>query len=145
MAAVIRQVMTEYGAVGEGYSINDPEVDCMYRNYSGKGFAFFVLLQNGKVLGGGGIAPLSGGSAEVCELRKMYILPEARGKGWGKKLLATCIDAARDNGYQFCYLETLERMQTARQLYRSFGFRPIDGQMGHTGHNSCDAWYLLDL
>ncbi len=145
MASVIRRVMTEFGAVGEGYSINDPEVDAICQNYRGNGYAFFVLEQNGQVTGGGGIAPLQGGEAGTCELRKMYILPEARGQGWGRKLLEICLQAARGKGYRTCYLETLNRMQPAQHLYRSFGFKPLDGPLGRTGHNSCDAWYALRL
>jgi putative acetyltransferase len=145
MASVIRRVMTEFGAVGEGYSINDPEVDAIYQNYLGDRYAFFVLEQNGQVIGGGGIAPLPGGEGGTCELRKMYVLPEGRGQGWGKRLLEICLQAARKKGYDTCYLETVNRMQAAQHLYRAFGFIPLDGPLGQTGHNSCDAWYALKL
>nr|WP_322619044.1 GNAT family N-acetyltransferase [Arenimonas daejeonensis] len=47
------------------------------------------------MLGGGGVAPLDGGPEGVCELRKMYFLPELRGRGAGATLMAHCLDAAR--------------------------------------------------
>ena len=80
MAAIIRAVMPEFGASGDGFAINDPEVDWMSRAYSEPRHAYFVLERDGRVLGGAGIAPLAGGDASTCELRKMYFLPEARGQ-----------------------------------------------------------------
>jgi putative acetyltransferase len=145
MAGIIRQVMTEYGAIGEGYSINDPEVDHLYQQYQGTGHAFFVIESGGQVAGGAGIAPLKGAQAGVCELRKMYLLPEARGKGWGRQLLHKCLKAARELGFSTCYLETVTRMDRAQRLYLNAGFTPLDGPLGSTGHDSCDAWYALQL
>ena len=145
MAAIIREVMTEYGAVGAGYSINDPEVDQMYEAYTQERSRFFILGSDERVLGGGGISPLAGGEAQVCELKKMYFLPEARGRGWGKRLVHQCLVAARELDYTQCYLETVERMQRANARYHQLGFRPLDQALGCTGHGSCNAWYLLDL
>lgn len=145
MARIIRQVMTEYGAVGEGYSINDPEVDRMYEQYCGADHAFFVIESAGSVVGGAGVAPLRRGGDGVCELRKMYLLPGARGKGLGRQLLQKCLEAARQRGFRTCYLETINRMDRAQRLYLSAGFTPLDGPMGSTGHNACDAWYALEL
>jgi putative acetyltransferase len=145
MARIIRQVMTEYGAVGEGYSINDPEVDAMYQQYAAPDHAFFVIEAGGKVVGGAGIAPLPGGGDGVCELRKMYLLREGRGRGWGRQLLGQCLAAARERGFRTCYLETVHRMGEAQRLYLSAGFKPLAGPLGSTGHNSCDAWYAMEL
>ena len=81
MARIIRAVMPEFGATGSGFAINDPEVDWMSRAYAEPGCAYFVVERDGVVLGGGGVAHLEGGEADVCELRKMYFLPQARGRG----------------------------------------------------------------
>ncbi len=145
MAQIIREVMTEFGTVGEGYSINDPEVDQMYEAYDHPKARFYVFEKGGRVLGGGGIAPLEGGSSEVCELKKMYFYPELRGLGLGKKLLIQCLDAARELGYEQCYLETVVRMEKANVLYQKMGFRRLENAMGCTGHSGCDAWYVLKL
>ena len=145
MAAVIRTVMPEFGATGSGFAISDPEVDWMSRAYSAPRHAYFVLEQDGKVLGGGGIAPLDGGEADTCELRKMYFLPEARGLGAGAAMMARCLDAARGFGFTRCYLETLTGMDAAMRLYERSGFHRIDGPMGATGHGGCNRFYLLDL
>jgi putative acetyltransferase len=145
VAAIIRGVMTEFGAVGPGYSINDPEVDAMARAYAPARHAFFVVEREGRVLGGAGIAPLEGGDPETCELRKMYVLPEGRGLGVGQMLLDRCLDAAREAGFRRCYLETLQRMEQARRLYERNGFRPLCSAQGRTGHTTCDTWYAREL
>jgi putative acetyltransferase len=145
MAAIIRTVMPEFGATGDGFAINDPEVDWMSRAYSEPRHAYFVLERSGRVLGGAGVAPLAGGDADVCELRKMYFLPEARGSGAGAMMMARCLEAAREAGFARCYLETLRGMDAAMRLYERSGFRRIGDPMGATGHGGCNAFYLREL
>lgn len=145
VAHVIRAVMPEFGAVGDGFAINDPEVDWMHRAYSAPRSAYFVLEREGRVIGGGGVAPLQGGDADTCELRKMYFLPALRGLGAGTALMARCLDTARALGHRQCYLETLCGMDAAQKLYERSGFRRLDGPMGSTGHFGCDRFYLLAL
>lgn len=145
MADVIRTVMPEFGATGSGFAISDPEVDWMSRAYAAPRHAYFVVERDGRVLGGAGVAPLAGGAAGVCELRKMYFLPEARGSGAGAAMMARCLDAARGFGFARCYLETLTGMDAAMRLYERSGFRRIERSMGATGHGGCNRFYLLDL
>jgi putative acetyltransferase len=145
IAAIIRRVMPEFGASGPGFAIHDPEVDHMAAAYAAPRSRYFVLEMGGRVVGGGGVAPLAGGPAEVCELRKMYFLAEARGRGAGAAMLSRCLEAARGFGFRACYLETLSGMDAAQRLYRRAGLRRIEGPMGHTGHFGCNAFYLLDL
>ena len=145
MARIIRQVMTEYGAVGEDYSITDPEVDAMYEAYPSPGSSFFVIELRGRVAGCGGMGPLAEGEEGVCELRKMYLLPELRGLGLGTRLLGMILDAARKSAYHQCYLETLEHMNQARNLYRRHGFEFISAPMGNTGHSGCNSWMVKAL
>ena len=145
MARIIRTVMPEFGACGDGFAINDPEVDWMSRAYAQPRSAYFVLERGGVVLGGGGMAPLEGGDADTCELRKMYFLAEARGLGAGAAMMARCLDAARAAGFRRCYLETLAGMDAAMKLYERSGFQRIPGPMGATGHGGCNTFYLLAL
>ena len=145
MAAIIRTVMPEFGADGPGFAIHDVEVDTMYESYAQPRSSYFVLERDGVVIGGGGVAPLQNAEPDVCELRKMYFLPETRGVGMGATLLSHVLEQAAQAGYRVCYLETLVKMTAARRLYEAFGFRRIDGPMGATGHFSCDAYYVRDL
>jgi len=140
VAEIIRSVMTEFHAVGCGYSINDSEVNDMFTAYSTEGSAFYVVEVNGRVLGCGGYAPLAGGDKETCELRKMYFLPTLRGTGMGTKMLRLCLGEARRDGYKNCYLETMEGMEKARNLYTRHGFKYLKKRMGDTGHSSCGTW-----
>lgn len=145
LARIIRDVMTEFQAVGEGYSINDPEVDDIFGNYRDKRSCYYVIVLNDKVVGGGGIGPLTGGDKSTCELRKMFFLPATRGLGLGRRLLLQLMDDAKKRGYKRCYLETLDRMWGANELYRKNGFELLEKPLGKTGHCSCDRWYLLNL
>jgi putative acetyltransferase len=145
MAQVIRRVMPEFGACGPGFALNDPEVDHLSVAYSGPRSAYFVLEANGRVVGGGGIAPLAGAEASTCELRKMYLLPEARGHGQGRRLLLQCLEEARRFGYERCYLETLTGMDAAMRLYTQAGFEALCSPLGATGHFACDRFYVRNL
>ena len=145
VAAIIRTVMPEFGADGPGFAIHDAEVDDMHGSYARLRSAYFVVERDGTVIGGGGVAPLDGGDPDVCELRKMYFLPEARGIGAGARMMERCLEAARGFDFKRCYLETLTGMDAAQALYRKHGFTPLDAPMGGTGHFSCDRFFILDL
>jgi putative acetyltransferase len=145
VAAIIRSVMPEYGACGAGFAIHDAEVDTMHAAYSAPRCRYFVLRCGDRVVGGGGVAPLQGGDRDTCELRKMFLLPEARGRGQGRRLLTTCLDAARAFGFQHCYLETTSRMTEAQALYQKLGFEPLPAPRGATGHFGCDRWFARAL
>ncbi len=144
VATIIRSVMTEFGASGRGFAIHDAEVDDMFGAYDGLGRAYFVIEMDGRVLGGGGIAPLSE-KDKICELRKMYFLPSLRGVGAGGALISQCMHTARSLGYRQCYLETLTGMDAAQHLYTKNGFARIASPLGNTGHFSCDRFYLREL
>ena len=145
VARIIRQVMTEYGAVGADYSISDPEVDAMFEAYPSPGASFFVIERQGDVVGCGGMGPLADAEEGVCELRKMYFLTELRGLGLGTRLLGMILDEASKSGYRQCYLETLDHMSHARHLYQRHGFGFIDSPMGNTGHSGCNSWMVKNL
>ncbi len=145
VARIIRDVMTEFGAVGCGYSIQDAEVDGMFEAYPPPKAAFYVIEKGRKLLGCGGFAPLAGANKTTCELRKMYYRPELRGKGLGSRLLSQILDAARNAGYRLCYLETLESMTHAQRLYKRHGFEVHEGPMGNTGHTACNRFMTLVL
>lgn len=145
LAELLREVMEEFGAAGAGSSIHDPEVHDMAGAYAGEGSAYFVVESDGRLVGGGGLGPLAGGAPEICELRKMYLRPEARGRGLGRAMLHRCLAIARQFGYHRMYLETRQTMTEARRLYERNGFAAVSKPIGHTGHFGCDAWYVRDL
>ncbi|TNE50381.1 MAG: GNAT family N-acetyltransferase [Bacteroidetes bacterium] len=142
VAEIIRTVMTEYGAVGQGFSIMDPEVDAMFESYDHPR-AYFLVLETGDglLVGCGGIAPLQDGDPDTCELKKMYFTAEARGKGMGRKLVELLEDEARQRNFRFMYLETIAGMTEANRLYQRLAFEPLPGPMGNTGHTGCGLFY----
>lgn len=146
VADLIRQVMTEFACVGPGYSIEDSEIAAMSAAYADARNRFFVLIdEEQKVVGCGGYGELAGKDGSICELRKMYLLPEARGHGLGKQLMDRCLREAKAAGYRQMYLETVVRMTTANALYRQYGFRELPTPMGSTGHSGCDAFFIREL
>jgi len=145
VADIIRLVMTEFKAVGCGYSINDSEVDDMYAAYAPEKSAFYVVELDDRILGCGGFGPLAGAEADTCELRKMYFKSELRGLGVGTQLLNMCVDEAIKSGFQHCYLETMDNMEQAQRLYGKHGFKYLDKPMGNTGHSSCGTWMARKL
>lgn len=145
VAAVIRAVMPEFGADGAGFAVHDAEVDTMSAAYAHPRHAYFVVEVAGRTCGGGGVAPLEHGEADLCELRKMYFLPEARGIGAGHAMILRCLDTARQLGFKRCYIETFTGMDAAQHLYRKHGFVPLSSPLGNTGHHGCDQWFLCTL
>ncbi len=142
---IIKTVGAEHGAIGEGFGPSDPEVLAMSRYYNEASRSIYlVAVIDGSVVGGSGIAAFSD-SSDVCELRKLFLLPESRGLGLGKDLTQRCLDFARARGYKQCYLDTLSNMKPAIALYESLGFRHLDEPLGGSIHGGCDVWMLKDL
>lgn len=145
IAQVIRDVLIEHDVPKVGTAYADPSLDFMFENYSAEKSAYFVVENDGKIIGGAGIAPLENGPKEICELQKMYFLSEARGLGLGAKLMEVCLQKAREFEFENCYLETMPYMTNAQNLYKKSGFEYLEKPLGNTGHNACPVWMLKKL
>ena len=146
LAQIIRKTLEEFGANRPGTVYYDPTTDALYELFTNTpGSVYYVAEKAGKLVGGGGIFPSPGLPKDTCELVKMYLLPEVRGIGLGKKIIAECIEFARTNGYQNIYIETMPELKQAMKTYEKFGFRYLDGPLGDTGHFGCELWMLLTL
>ena len=145
IAKVIRAVLIELEVPKVGTAYADPQLDCMYETYTQAKSLYFVVENNGKIIGGAGIGPLENELASVCELQKMYFLPEARGSGIGGQMMQKCLQAAREFGYLRCYLETMPNMKDAQKLYTKTGFDYLRAPFGNTGHTSCPVWMIKVL
>jgi putative acetyltransferase len=145
IAAIVRNVLMEMGAPKIGTAYADPYLDSLFEVYDVPKAIYFVVENNGKIIGGAGIKQLDNSEENICELQKMYFLPEARGLGLGKKLMDLCLEKATEFGFESCYIETMTYMEAALKLYRKSGFGYLEQQIGNTGHNSCEVWMLKKL
>lgn len=145
IAAVIRSVLSEFGVPKVGTAYADEALDKMTDTYNKGKATYFVIDDNGKIIGGAGVSQLDKFDGNVCELQKMYFLPEARGVGLGTKMMMTCLDHAKQFGFEKCYLETMPYMDDARKLYKKVGFKMLEKPMGDTGHYSCNVWMIKDI
>ncbi|WP_431121603.1 GNAT family N-acetyltransferase [Flagellimonas flava] len=145
VASVVRQVLVDLGVPKVGTAYADKALDDMYGAYDVPKATYFVAEEGGRIIGCAGVAQLENFDGNVCELQKMYLLEEARGKGLGAKMIDTCLAKAKEFGFEACYLETMPYMKAAQKLYQKNGFQYIDGPMGNTGHYSCPVWMLKEM
>ncbi|HTJ11534.1 MAG TPA: GNAT family N-acetyltransferase [Dinghuibacter sp.] len=144
LASIVRGALAEFGANKPGTVFFDPTTDHLYELFRTPGSKYFVAV-DGELLGGAGIFPSAGLPPDTCELCKMYLRPDARGRGLGGALIRRCLDAARAAGYTKVYIESMPELSQALAVYERFGFKYLDGPLGDTGHFGCDRWMLLEL
>lgn len=146
LMTLLSETRTEHRQIigDEALALEDIERD-MHALYAGSGRSYRVIVDGERVLGGAGFSRLDGGDRDVCELQRMYFVPEIRGRGLGYRLLALCLADAAAAGYRACYAETMADMNRANRLYEKAGFERLAEPLGATGHTFTDAWFWKDL
>lgn len=143
--SIIRHCLIEFGGNRAGLAWEDESLSHLSDYYGQEGRAYWVAFDvSGKMLGGCGIAEFGSSEERICELQKMYLLPEARGTGIAADLLQTALRFAEQH-YKACYLETLQNMQAANRFYVKYGFEQLKAPLAGSDHFACDAWYIRDL
>ena len=146
MANIIRKSLEEFGITRPGTVYYDESTDHLFELFqSTPASAYFIAEQNGVIIGGAGIFPTDGLPTGTCELVKMYLLPNVRSMGLGRRMINICLEVAKAKGYHSIYLETMPELKKAVSVYEKFGFGFLDAPMGNSGHTGCDIWMLKKL
>jgi len=141
---VIRTCLIEFGGNREGLAWADPILATLSKAYETETEQYWVIQdETGKIVGGAGIGKVKG-LVDVCELQKMYCLPEVRGTGLSHQLMEKALTFAQKY-YAKCYIETLSNMVAANKFYQKYGFQKLSKPLLKTEHYACDVWYLKEL
>ena len=145
ICGIIKSVFEEHGINRPGTAYFDDSLNQLSESFAVPQSIYFIARAHGVICGGAGVYPTDGLPDGTCELVKMYLLPEARGKGLGKALIERCLEFARHNGYQKMYLETMPELQKAVGIYEKLGFTLLPGAIGNSGHYACSIHMLKDI
>ena len=141
---IIRSCLVEFGADHEGTAWADPDLGRFSEVYNTEENKYWVAINDkNEIVGGVGIGRLNNVD-DVCELQKMYCIPEVRGKKVAQLLMDTALSYARKY-YKRCYIETLENMIAAQKFYEKYGFKRIKEPIVKTNHFACDVRYIKNL
>lgn len=124
IAALLREYETSLG-ISLGFQGFEAEVATLPGDYAPPRGAFATARLDGRIVGMIALRPLEG-SAAVCEMKRLYVSPAARGSGAGRSLALAIIAEAERLGYRRMVLDTLPAMREAQALYRKLGFREVD-------------------
>ena len=120
VAAMIDEMRELYWDVGDGLDLNSPDMPKAGPAELGPpGGVFLVGYRDGAAVCGGGLKRLPDGA---CEIKRMYVVPSARGQGLARVLLHELEDAARGMGYGIARLDTGPRQAHAQGLYEAEGY-----------------------
>ena len=121
----------------------DDGLDHLSAFYDHLGRAYYVLLQDGHVVGGIGLAEFDL-SENCCELQKLYLNDSVKGRGLGYDLIEYIENRAREMGYRQMYLETHNNLETAIHVYEKAGYHEIPRPQSVV-HSTMNRFFLKEL
>jgi GNAT superfamily N-acetyltransferase len=128
-AALVAAMIDEMRELYDGLDLNSPEMPAAGAAELGPpGGTFLVGYRDGVAVCGGGIKRLPDGA---CEIKRMYVVPGARGQGVARALLRALEDAARALGYDTVRLDTGPKQPHAQGLYLSEGYVEVPNFNGN--------------
>lgn len=99
----------------------EPEFASLPGKYAAPDGRLFLLWKGGAVVGCAALRKVAG---SICEMKRVYIRPAARGEGLGRRLIESILVEAREAGYSRICLDVLPEFFAAQGIYESLGFRP---------------------
>lgn len=138
-ASLISAVLAEYGLGWEPTGADEDVLE-VEKYYLATGGEFWVIEQHNRIVGTGAYYPIKRGEKAV-EIRKMYLLPAARGMGLGKYLLQQLESAIAWRGFEQIWIETASVLAQAVKLYETSGYQQAEG----VETPRCDRVYLKIL
>ncbi|MDQ2985880.1 MAG: GNAT family N-acetyltransferase [Armatimonadota bacterium] len=138
---VIHAVFDEYGFTWEagGYNADTEDVDAFYIKGGG---AFWVMVIDGEIVGTGGLMP------EVerrCELCRLYLSHEYRGRGLGREFFDYIVNEARLAGYREMEIWSDAKLTDAHRLYEKSGAKFIGQRICDDPDDSLENGFLMLL
>ncbi len=106
-------------SVDLSFQDNDQEFNQLPEKYSSEESKIFLLKKDSKSVGCAAFRKLDDA---ICEMKRVYIRPSARGSNQGAKLVDRVLQEAVISGYKRICLDVLPEFKTALRLYRSYGF-----------------------
>jgi putative acetyltransferase len=122
---LIASILAEYGLGSERCGA-DEDVEKVEEFYVQTGGEFWVIEWDDQIVGTAAYYPIQRGNNAV-EIRKMYLIPDVRGKGLGKFLLKELENKIKSQGFKEIYLETATVLKEAVKLYESCGYQQTTG------------------
>ena len=143
MARIVRDALKAHGLDIPGTAYFDASLEHLSAYYARPGRSYQVLLRDGAVIGGVGVAEFNNFPG-CCELQKLYLAEGARGQGLGYEMIRHIEEQARSLGYSRIYLETHTNLGAAIREYERSGYRRID-RPPFVVHTTMDRFYLKEL
>ena len=143
MAGIVRRALAAHHLDIPGTAYFDASLDHLSEYYDRPGRCYAVLVRDGTVIGGVGVAEFDG-LQTGCELQKLYLDESARGQGLGYEMIRYIEGRARELGYRRIYLETHTNLSAAIHEYERSGYRRVD-RPPTVVHTTMDRFYLKEL
>lgn len=142
---IIRKVLESYQLNKDGTAYTDPQLNQLYEFYQKNNRAeYWVMTKASSIIGGIGIAPFAD-YEEVAEIQKFYVKEEEQGKAYGKLLLNQALKYAEDNNYKKVYIETMDILERANNLYENYGFNSLSAPLNGSEHGLMNRWYIHSI
>lgn len=127
--ALVRSLLAEYAAslpIDLCFQNFDAELAALPGDYAAPRGALILARTQRELVGCCALRPLDAADyPNACEMKRLYVRPDLRGCGLGRRLAEAVMEAAQQAGYACMLLDTLSEMETARAMYQELGFTEV--------------------